>query len=126
VIAAGPDLFQLCTESDIMTAILVPSVALRPLFQVQGYNVASIPADANLHTLSSQHRDAMHQVRHPDEARSYRAAGAELRFADLQMHPLRLRREFLEGYVGRSSSGRISPCVDRPRLATANLSASLA
>lgn len=38
-----------------------------------------------------------------------RAAGTKLRFADLPMHPLQLRREFLEGDVDRDRSNSASP-----------------
>ena len=40
-------------------------------------------------------------MRGADEAGGDRAAKSELRFADLSMHPLRLRRELFAGVVDR-------------------------
>jgi hypothetical protein len=60
------------------------SVALRPLsFEREDSHVANIQADADLHTLQTHHRDAVHNVRRADAARIDRAARPQLQFADL-------------------------------------------
>jgi hypothetical protein len=62
-----------------------------------GTDAANIPADANLHPLPNQHRNALHQMRCPNEAGDDRTARSKLRCADLPLHALRFRREFPEG-----------------------------
>jgi hypothetical protein len=60
------------------------SVALRPLsFEREDSHVANIQADADLHTLQTHHRDAVHNVRRADAASIVRAARPQLQFADL-------------------------------------------
>src|SRR6202040_1507595 len=73
---------------------LVPLVSgVASLLGTWGYDAAYIPADAHLHALSNQHRNALHEMRRADEAGPDRAARHKLRRADLPVHALRLRRK---------------------------------
>jgi hypothetical protein len=54
-----------------------------PLSSARIHNVANLQADADLHTLSSHHRDAVHEMRRADAARTDRATRPQLQFADL-------------------------------------------
>ena len=74
-------------------------MALRFLQGIRGYDVADTAADADLHTLSEHHRDALHQMRDADEVGPDRAARPEFQSAHLSVHPVRLRREFLASAV---------------------------
>ena len=78
------------------------SVALRPLtFEREDSHVANLQADADLHTLSSHHRDAVHRLRRANAARIDRAARPQLQFADLSLRALRFRREFFKDAVSK-------------------------
>jgi hypothetical protein len=120
-----PARFQLCSKSDIVSRSLIRSrrVALRPSFEMRGYDAAIIPSDADLHALSNHHSDAMHEMRHTDETGPDRAASAEFGFADLPVRPVRLRRELFEADVDRrkpdpadqqSIPGRVTTEATRP------------
>jgi hypothetical protein len=79
-------------------------VALGFLFGIRDHDAADAPADADLHPLSNDHRNALHQMRRADEVGHDRAAWPELRFADLPVHPLRFGREFPAGELDRPST----------------------
>ena len=66
-----------------------------------GYDATNIPANADLHALSNQHRNALHEVRRADEAGPDRTARSKLRSADLPVCALRLRRKLFEGALDR-------------------------
>src|ERR1700682_597495 len=90
--------FQWCQQYGILIRgfwSLVSGVA--SLLGTWGYNAAYIPADADLHALSNQHRNALHEMRRADEAGPDRATRSKLRCADLPVRSLRLRRELPEG-----------------------------
>jgi hypothetical protein len=86
-------------------ALAYHCVALRSLiFRARGFHAANIQADADLHTLSSHHRDAVHDMRRADAARIDRTARPQLQFADLSLRSLRFRRELFEGDVERRNA----------------------
>jgi hypothetical protein len=68
---------------------------------IRGHDDADTSADADLHTLSDYHRDAVHQMRDADAAGLDRAARPEFRSAHLSVRPVRRRREFFAGVVDR-------------------------
>lgn len=81
-------------------------VALRPLsFEREDSDAADIQADADLHTLSTHHRDAVHDMRRADAAYIDRAARPELQSADLSLRALQFRRELSKGDVSRRHFG---------------------
>jgi hypothetical protein len=81
-------------------------VALRSpvILRARGFHAANIQADADLHTLSSHHRDAVHDMRRADAARIDRTARPQLQFADLSLRSLRFRRKLFEGDVDRRNA----------------------
>jgi len=79
-------------------------VALRFLFRIRDLDAADTPADADLHPLSNDDRDALYQMRRADEVGHDRAARAELRFADLPVHPVRFGRKFPAGELDRPTT----------------------
>jgi hypothetical protein len=86
-------------------ALAYHCVALRSLiFRARGFHAANIQADADLHTLSSHHRDAVHDMRRADAARIDRTARPQLQFADLSLRSLRFRRELFEGDVDKRNA----------------------
>ena len=74
------------------------------LIRDMGQDAANIPADANVHAPSNQHRDALHDVRRADEAGHDRAARSKLRRTDLPVRALRLRRKLFEGTLDRTAT----------------------
>jgi hypothetical protein len=70
-------------------------------FRARGSHAANIQADADLHTFSSHHRDAVPAMRRADAAGSDRATRPQLQPADISLCALRLRRELFEGDVNR-------------------------
>jgi hypothetical protein len=86
------------------TAVPLRGVAFPLIFRVRGFHAANIQADADLHTLSSHHRDAMHDMRRADAARIDRTARPQLQSADLSLRSLRFRRELFEGDVDRRNA----------------------
>jgi hypothetical protein len=72
-----------------------------PFFRARGFHAANIQADADLHAISSHHRDAVHEMRYADAARINRAAKPQARSADLPLRALRLRRELFERDLDR-------------------------
>jgi hypothetical protein len=74
---------------------------------MRGYDAAIFSADADLYPFSNHHSDAMHEMRHADEAGPDRAARAEYGLADLSVRPVRLRREFSQ--AGLDSRSQIPP-----------------
>ena len=71
-----------------------------------GYDAANISADTNLHAISNQHRNALHEMRRTDATGDDRAARPELRRAHLSLHALRFRRELSEGALTTTRSAR--------------------
>jgi hypothetical protein len=74
---------------------------VRLFFRARGSHAANIQADADLHTFSSHHRDAVPAMRRADAAGSDRATRPQLQPADISLCALRLRRELFEGDVNR-------------------------
>jgi hypothetical protein len=72
-----------------------------PLSRARGFHVANLQADADLHTLSIHHRDAVHDMRRADAARIDRTARPQLQSADLSLRALRFRRELFKDAVNR-------------------------
>ena len=100
-----PPGFQWCQQYGIVIRDLGSTVSgVASLLGAWGYNAANIPADADLHALSNQYRNALHEVRRTDEAGPDRAARPKLRCPDLPMHALRLRGKLFESTLalGRS------------------------
>ena len=54
-----------------------------PSFEREDSHVANLQADADLHTIQTNHRNAVHDMRRADAARTDRAARSQLQFADL-------------------------------------------
>jgi hypothetical protein len=77
--------FQLCRKSDIVPTVFGSSAwrCVPPLSSARIHNVANIQADADLHTVQTHHRDAVHDMRGADAARTDRATRPQLQFADL-------------------------------------------
>ena len=52
-------------------------------FEREDSHVANLQADADLHTIQTNHRDAVPEMRRADAARTDRAARSQLQSADL-------------------------------------------
>ena len=72
-----------------------------PLLRARGFHVANLQADADLHTFSGHHRDAVHDMRRADAACTDRAARPQLQSLDLSLRALRFRRELFKVDVSR-------------------------
>jgi hypothetical protein len=68
---------------------------------MRGYHAANTPTDANLCALPSD-RDAVHQVRQPDEAGALRTTQPKIRADDLRLRLVRGRRKLFDGHLGRN------------------------
>jgi hypothetical protein len=95
--------FQLCRKSDRVQRYsgVIARRCVPLFFRARGSHAANIQADADLHTFSSHHRDAVPAMRRADAAGFDRATRPQLQPADLSLCALRLRRELFEGDVNR-------------------------
>jgi hypothetical protein len=66
-----------------MESVPLCGVASPLSFEREDSHVANLQADADLHTFHAYHRDAVHDMRRADAARTDRAARPQLQFADV-------------------------------------------